>query len=197
MARQSDRKLDIVRAAARLFRRHGYANTGLSEILADAEAPKGSLYHYFPGGKEDIGIAAISYSNAHIVKRMQLAFDETPDGPAMMRRVARGFAAWLEETDFTEGCAIATTVLEVTPASRRIRESGRDVYRGWRQIIATKLEADGLSSDDARRLAALSLSTVLGGLIIARVETDVTPLIEAGEEAARRIETVVANRRTN
>ena len=49
----------LLAAAQRLFRKHGYHATGLSDILQAAQAPKGSLYHHFPGGKEAIGVCVV------------------------------------------------------------------------------------------------------------------------------------------
>ena len=53
---------NLIYTAARLFRQQGYAATGINDILREAGAPKGSFYHYFPGGKEELGAAAIRHA---------------------------------------------------------------------------------------------------------------------------------------
>ena len=49
----------ILDSSGELFRRQGYAGTGIKAILTASDAPYGSLYHFFPGGKEELGAAAL------------------------------------------------------------------------------------------------------------------------------------------
>src|ERR1700684_3923504 len=62
MAKASDSKGKTLTAAARLFRQQGYHGTALSDILAAAGSPRGSLYFHFPNGKEEIAVAALTYA---------------------------------------------------------------------------------------------------------------------------------------
>jgi len=76
MANAQKHKENLVRTAMRLFRKQGYASTGLQQILADSGAPKGSLYHYFPGGKESLGEAAVAMAGRLIGEMLtDLALD--------------------------------------------------------------------------------------------------------------------------
>src|SRR5271165_4876433 len=72
----------IVRAAVALFRKQGFAATGLNEILSRSGAPKGSLYHYFPGGKAELGEAAVRQAGATVTRTLSALRDETPGPPA-------------------------------------------------------------------------------------------------------------------
>jgi len=102
MARSSSRRDDILNAAALLFRRQGYANTGVNEILEMAQAPKGSLYHYFPDGKEEIGVAAMKRVGAAVTAEIVEATSRAKAPEKAVMTVARGFAKWLEDTNFQQ-----------------------------------------------------------------------------------------------
>lgn len=184
MRRTTDKKSDIVRAAAALFRRQGYAGTGLSEILSEAQAPKGSLYHYFPEGKEAIGVAAVEASGAILERQLRDFCEDDPPSDVLMLRMADYFGAWLERSGFREGCGIATVVLETTPYVESIRAAGERAYASWRLIIEERLAAEGVEPERAKRLSGFAMSVIQGGLLFARVARCTRPLTEAAEEAA-------------
>jgi AcrR family transcriptional regulator len=102
----------IVEAGADLLRVKGYTGTGVKEIVAAAEAPFGSLYHHFPGGKEQLGEAVIRWSGAMYGQLGPLIFDAAPDVVTGVRMFFAGAAEHLEETGWTDACPIATVALE-------------------------------------------------------------------------------------
>src|SRR5438093_12024105 len=89
----------IVRAAARLFRRQGYAATGLNQILADSGAPKGSLYHYFPQGKMQIGEDVVALAGRRLAATLTELVEAERSSGAALRRYARLLVGWLEASD--------------------------------------------------------------------------------------------------
>ncbi len=183
MRKISDKKSDIVSAAAALFRRQGYAGTGLSEILGEAQAPKGSLYHYFPEGKEAIGVAAVEASGEILERQLREFCKDDPPSDVLMMRMAEHLGAWLERSGYREGCGIATVVLETTPYVESIRSAGERAYASWRVIIEERLRAEGVDPERARRLAGFAMSVIQGGLLFSRVARSTRPLMEAAEEA--------------
>src|SRR5450755_4517626 len=98
----------ILRSGAELFRRQGYAATGVKQIVTAAQAPFGSLYHFFPGGKEQLGAEAIRTSGALYELLIPAVFDPAPDLPGAVRAFFAGAADHLAETDYTDACPIAT-----------------------------------------------------------------------------------------
>src|SRR5450756_655642 len=84
----------IVRAAATLFRRNGFAATGINEIIEVSGAPKGSLYHYFPGGKDQIAEAAVRFAGAGVVATLEKLAQEHATAAAMIRAYCRLLAGW-------------------------------------------------------------------------------------------------------
>src|SRR5437868_6972346 len=104
----------IVEASAELFRRQGYAATGVKQIVTEAQAPFGSLYHFFPGGKEQLGAEAIRTSGALYEQLIPAVFDPAPDPVTGVRDFFAGAAEHLRETDYADACPIATVALEVS-----------------------------------------------------------------------------------
>ncbi len=193
MTRKStDKRREIVRAAARLFRRQGYAGTGLSEILAAADAPRGSLYYYFPEGKEAIGSAAIEAAGDAMARELSKLAEATPDTPALIMASADALAEALEASAFTDGCYVATTILETAPAVESIRAAGADAYEAMQRVWTAKLEADGVTPEDASAIALLIESSFQGALIMARAHASTQPLRLVAEEAAQRARDAIA-----
>src|SRR5512145_2638602 len=104
----------------RLFRRQGYASTGLQQIVAESGAPRGSLYHYFPGGKEALGESAIDLAAGMIREMLSGLAARHAEPEAFLRAYCGVMAAWMQESGFRSGCPIATTLLETAPQSPAI-----------------------------------------------------------------------------
>jgi TetR/AcrR family transcriptional regulator, lmrAB and yxaGH operons repressor len=179
----------IVRAAAALFRRNGYAATGINEIAEVSGAPKGSLYHYFPGGKDQIAEAAVRFAGAVVAATLETLAREHETAAAMIRAYCKLLADWMAKSGFRDGCPIATTLLEAAPQSAEMAAAGRDAFAGWCAVIARALIRDGFGKAEARRLATLAVSSLEGALILARVEASARPIedIARALDAALRI----------
>ena len=173
----------IVRAAATLFRRNGYAATGINEIAEVSGAPKGSLYHYFPGGKDQIAEAAVRFAGAAVVTTLEQLAQEHDTAAAMIRAYCELLAGWMAKSGFRDGCPIATTLLEAAPQSTAMAAAGRDAFAGWCAVIAGALVRDGFGKAEANRLSTLTVSSIEGALILARVEVSARPI----EDVARAL----------
>ena len=173
----------IVRAAATLFRRNGYAATGINEIADLAGAPKGSLYHYFPDGKDAIGEAAVRFAGKGLVVTMEKLEAEHKTAASMVQAYCRLLAGWMAKSGFKDGCPISTTLLESAPQSERIAQAGREAFAAWGSVIARALMRDGFSRAEAQRLSTLAVSAIEGALILSRVEASAAPI----EEVARSL----------
>jgi TetR/AcrR family transcriptional regulator, lmrAB and yxaGH operons repressor len=129
----------IVRAAAALFRRNGFAATGINEIAEVSGAPKGSLYHYFPEGKDQIAEAAVRFAGAGVVATLEKLEKEHDSAASMIRAYCKLLAGWMAKSGFRDGCPIATTLLESAPRSAGMAAAGRDAFAGWCAVIAMAL----------------------------------------------------------
>jgi TetR/AcrR family transcriptional regulator, lmrAB and yxaGH operons repressor len=174
----------IIRAAAKLFRQSGYAATGINEIAALSKAPKGSLYHYFPAGKEEIAEAALRYAGALVRDTLAdlAAKHERPE--AMLRAYATLLAGWMRASGFADGCPVATTLLELAPASPAIAAAGAQILGEWADVFAAALVRAGAPTERAARLGSLAIAALEGALVIARVERSERAILGAAEEVA-------------
>ncbi len=178
----------IVDAAVRLFRRQGYAGTGLNDIVDLSGAPKGSLYHYFPAGKASIAIAAVEEAGGRVSATMAKLASETRSTAELLRAHARQLSGWMRNSGFRDGCPITTVLLELAPKDRAVAEVGRTAYAARIDVIKRKLVTDGFSPIRAGRLAVLCVATLQGTLIQSRVERSGAPIEIAADELAQMLE---------
>jgi AcrR family transcriptional regulator len=174
----------IVNASAELFRRKGYTGTGLKQIVAEAEAPFGSLYHFFPGGKEQLGAEAIRASGAVYGQLIEAVFDPAPDPVTGVRLFFAGAAAHLEETDYADACPIATVALEVSSVSEEMRVACAEVFESWIAAGSQRLERAGLTPERSRELITAMLAALEGAFVLARASRTTAPLLVAGDAMA-------------
>jgi len=168
----------IVQTAMRLFRRQGYASTGIQQILADSGAPKGSLYHYFPDGKESIAEAAVTRAGELVREMLEQLAERHDTAAAFVRSYCRQMADWMEESGFRSGCPIATTVLETTPSSPGITAAGLAAIESWVDVISSVYRRNGVPARRAHKHARLLIASVEGGLILSRLEQSKQPLFD-------------------
>jgi TetR/AcrR family transcriptional repressor of lmrAB and yxaGH operons len=171
-----------------LFRRQGYARTGLNDIVDASGAPKGSLYHYFPLGKSSIAVAAVEEAGRRVATTIQALAKECRSTGELLRAHARLLAGWMRSSGFRNGCPITTVLLELAPRERAVAEAGRKAYAARVAILSDKLMADGHSRARSEALAILCTSAMQGALIQARVERSGRPIEVTAGELARLLE---------
>jgi TetR/AcrR family transcriptional repressor of lmrAB and yxaGH operons len=179
MTKVADSKEKTLVAAAKLFRRQGFHGTALQDILAAGGAPRGSLYFHFPGGKEEIGAAALTMAGEATRQGIARAAAASDGAETFLTRLARRMASDLEQSGFAEGCPIATTALETSAQSEVLGTASRAAFQTWEQEIARALQRFGIAADDAEGLATNVLSQLEGALLLARTYCDPTPLQRA------------------
>ena len=182
MPAQPKHRQSIIDTCVTLFRRKGYAGTGLNDIVEVSRAPKGSIYHYFPAGKPSIAVAAIEEAGQRVVATLMQLATENASAADMVVAHAELLAKWMKKSGFRDGCPITTVLLELAPADRAVTEAGRQAYAARIDIIADKLIADGHLGDRAQRLAVLTVSAVQGALIQARIERSEAPILTSAQE---------------
>ncbi|MGI9285331.1 MAG: TetR/AcrR family transcriptional regulator [Pseudomonadales bacterium] len=175
-------KESLVRTAMRLFRRQGYASTGLNQILSESGAPKGSLYHYFPGGKEELAVAAVGLAGSMIRQMLEDLSQTKRSSRTFVKGYCDTMAHWMEESGYRSGCPIATTMLETTPDSPALVKAGQAALESWVSVISDVFLRDGTGANDAQKKALALIGAVQGALILARVWSTSDPL----HDVARR-----------
>ncbi len=178
----------IVKTAAMLFRRNGYAATGTNEIVSASGAPKGSLYHYFPGGKVEIAAEAVVYAGGVVTATLKALTAEQASAADAIRAYGHLLAGWFSKSGYREGCPIATTLLELAPEIDTVTAAGRTVYREWVEIYTAALDRDGVDANRAPVLARTAIAAFQGALILARSECNAAPISEVSAEIAALFE---------
>src|SRR5215469_15627776 len=179
----SDTRTRIVRRSAELFRRQGYTGTGVKQIVAEASAPFGSVYHFFPGGKEQLGAEVIRWSGALYGQLIDAFFLPGTGLEEATRSFFAAAAQTLRETDYADACPIATVALEVSSASEPMREACADVFDSWIEAAADRFANAGVSRRSARPLAISILALLEGAFILARAQRSTEPLDVAAAAA--------------
>ena len=185
----------IVETTADLFRRQGYVATGIKQIVEEARAPFGSIYHFFPGGKEELGAEVIRSSGAMYLQlfvEIALASKDVVDGVA---NFFTGAAEHLEETGYEDACPIATVALEVASSSETLRQATADVFESWLSAATAYFESAGITPARARPLAFEMLSLLEGAFIFSRAMQTPEPVLTAGKAAVAAVQAALPARR--
>lgn len=169
----------LVHAMSESIQRRGMNATGLTDVLRDANAPKGVLYYHFPGGKTALTVAAVDASVDALVASLDRAIARGDDLLDALGTWLERSATRLHGSSFAVGCPLATVALESTPDDTEIRAA---IDRGFVRLRATLAEGfsrEGRSSEDSALMAYTIVAAYEGGLLQARVSERIEPMIDA------------------
>lgn len=191
----------ILYASAELFRRHGYNGTGLKRIVAEAGAPFGSVYHFFPGGKEELGEEVIRVAGGFYgqlfadIATTSAVHPKTgrPDPVAAMHEFFGGAARTLRDTDYADACPIETIALEVASSNDRLRQATADVFASWIDGGSDYFAAAGIERQRARELAIAMIAALEGAFVLSRAMRTTEPLEVAGAAIAAAVRGALEN----
>lgn len=185
MPRPDRSRAALIDKAATLFRRQGYAATGLNQILAEAGVKPGSLYHHFPRGKQQLAAAVVVAEGTGIEQLLRRFL-------ATGRPVADIVDRWVDlliaglAGDQRDGCPIEPIATEAVNASPLVREASARAFNGWSAAIEERLRSDGWSTTGAQRVAVAVIALIEGALILSRISGDAGAL-DAAKPAARTL----------
>jgi len=172
----------MIATAERLFRRHGYHATSWRVLVEESGTPWGSIHHHFPGGKEELGVAAIELGSEQAAAFVAGSFARTETASAAVRLWFEKVAEALERSGWELGCPIATVALETVSSSPTLAQASERAFARTQGALVAELTAGGVEPDRARELATLIFSTFEGALILARVNRSREPLLLAGAQ---------------
>ncbi len=185
MPRPDRSRAALIDKAATLFRRQGYAATGLNQILEEAGVKPGSLYHHFPRGKQQLAAAVVETEGSGIEQLLRRFL-------ATGRPVADIVDRWIDllaaglAGDHRDGCPIEPIATESVNASPLVREASARAFNGWCGAIEERLRSDGWSATEAKPVALGVISLIEGALILSRISGDAAAL-DAAKPAARTL----------
>jgi AcrR family transcriptional regulator len=184
----TDTKERILDSSGELFRRQGYMGTGIKQILAAAGAPFGSLYHFFPGGKGQLGAESIRRSGALYGLLLGEFIGPGVALPQGVRDFFAGAAQTLRDTEYADACPIATVALEVSSRDEELRSACAEVFGAWIDSGVERFAAEGIRRDRARELVIQTLAGLEGAFVLSRAMRTTEPVELAGEAAAAAVE---------
>jgi AcrR family transcriptional regulator len=182
----TDPRRRMIQSAAFLMREHGVEATSFSAVIDHSGAPRGSIYHHFPGGKAQLVAEATRYGGDFIAAGLVAALAQD-DPAAAIRRFTAFWQTILTDGDFAAGCPIVAAALDPDRASAARDEAGAAFMR-WEDILAEGFESHGAPSDRARSLATLVIAAIEGAVVLARGRRSIDPL----ERVAGELERIVA-----
>ncbi len=172
----------MIESAAVLMRERGVEKTSFSEVLAHSGAPRGSIYHHFPGGKAELVDEATRYAGEFTAAAFAAALAE--DDPIA---AIHGFSAmWLrilERSDFSAGCPVVAAAL-----SGGSQDTAAGAFRSWERALEEALAGRGVELTRAGAIATLVIAAIEGAVVLARAERSAGPL----ERVASELEHVIS-----
>ncbi|GAA3015673.1 TetR/AcrR family transcriptional regulator [Streptosporangium longisporum] len=177
----------ILRTASLLMQRQGYEGTGIKQVSQEAGATLGSVYHFFPGGKQALAVAAVQHADQEFADMLSASLSGEADPAKAVAACARALAGHLRDSGWVDGCPISATALETVGRAPEIEQAVAQAFQHWRDLVADTLREAGFPEDDARDLAITIINTLEGAELTAQVFKSETPLLVAGEHLARLI----------
>ncbi|GAA2162934.1 TetR family transcriptional regulator [Humibacillus xanthopallidus] len=176
----------MVYATAQHLRRAGVSGTGLRQVVIDADAPRGSLQHYFPGGKDQLVAEALDWAGTWAAARVgeHLSRMRRPTPSRLFTAVVDDWAADLDAREFARGCPVAAAVVDCADTNETVRRAADTALETWRRPLAEALVDMGRSRRRADSLSTLMLCALEGAILMARARRDTAPLRLVARELA-------------
>ncbi len=187
--KKTDTRDRIVEAATVLFQLKGYHATGLNEILRESKAPKGSLYYYFPDGKEQLALEAVNLTKEFVEERIKERLSKIED-PAESIKNSIEEMADLVYTQKEEKIALRSTkkvsinliALETAATNENLRKACESAFSAWQNTYTQKLIDGGFSKEKAETLGLVIQSMVEGAIIMSLTKKSDKPFIEIAKQ---------------
>ncbi len=166
----------ILQTTCALLEKQGYHGTGLNEIVKESGAPKGSLYHYFPAGKEQITAEAVLQSGKETAQRIRLGLKESSSASKAVYDFVLKVADNVELSGFAAGSPLTAVAMETATQSERINLACREAYGMLQSAFNEKLLESGFTKIKSDELATFIIASIEGGIILSRTQHTADPL---------------------
>ncbi|WP_330180025.1 TetR/AcrR family transcriptional regulator [Nocardia sp. NBC_01503] len=187
MVSESKGRIEV--AAAGLLARHGYHGFGLKKLSDAAGLPYGSIYHHFPGGKEEIAVSAITGTGAQVGRMIR---DGSADVFATAAALFEFMAAKLAASEWTDGCSVGTPALDGGSDVEAVRTACVIAFDAMAGGFAELLMEMGLPEQESRELATTVIAAYEGATLLARVRRSDEPLHTVAAAMTRLIRASLA-----
>ena len=175
MEKDRESRAKAIEGAERLFRTQGYAATGLTQILEESGAPKGSFYFHFPEGKRQLARAVLDVYGARVLAGIRALAAKHGDPAGFVRALCKAMAKEMEATHWTLGCAAQNLAIELAPGDREFADALAETFAGWTAVITEAIRTAYSSRAAAERRATAILAALEGAKMLARTTRSAAP----------------------
>lgn len=190
MGARTNTRQKMLYSAVELLRERGAAGVTVDAVLARSGAPRGSVYHHFPGGRAQIMTESLTLAGDAIGAIIDEAATQGPD--RAIQRIGEFWTAILHDSDFDAGCPVVSVAVGGAPDDRHLQPGIAEIFDRWRQALTTTLTAEGVEPARAGRLATMAIASVEGAVILCRVQRTTRPLDDVIAELATLLGTATA-----
>lgn len=173
----------MVISTALMVRERGARATSLDNVLAHSGAPRGSIYHHFPGGREQLLREATDYAGEHIAERLKR---HSEDPVAAVDWVVREYSKILRDSDFRAGCPVVAVTVESGNDTPDLSSNARQAFERWRIQLADTCHRAGIPPNRSRELALLTIAAIEGAVVLSRAYRNLTPMQTIARELHER-----------
>ncbi len=166
----------ILQTTCTLLEKQGYHGTGLNEIIRESGSPKGSLYYYFPAGKEQIAAEAVIQSGNETAERIRMGLGESSSASKAVYDFVLKVADNVELSGFAAGSPLTAVAMETATQSERINLACREAYGMLQSGFNEKLIECGFTKAKSGELATFIVASIEGGIILSRTNHTADPL---------------------
>jgi AcrR family transcriptional regulator len=175
----------MIASTALLVRERGASATSIDDVLEHSGAPRGSVYHHFPGGREQLLREATGFAGGFVADRLERA---AADGPlAVLDEIVRVYGRALRDSDFRAGCPVVAVAVETGPDAPDLSREAREAFNSWRVLLARACTRAGIDAGRADELAVIAIAAVEGAIILSRAYRSLDPLQMVASELRDRI----------
>ena len=179
MAKVSSAREGLIDAAVELFRARGYEGVGVAELLEKSGVPRGSLYFHFPGGKEEIGVEAVSRVGENVKSQFRALHETGCDMAYYIDQVFKTTAKGIKDRDYKCSCPIAAIAAGMGDANPKLNETVRAVFAGWEKEMAEAARSRGMTPKNATSFASAMLASIEGAMVVSKAQGSVAPHINS------------------
>ncbi len=175
-------------SAAEVLRERGAAGVTIDEVLARSGAPRGSVYHHFPEGRNQILTEALRYAGEAITEVIDEA--AAKGGLYLVARFVDFWEGLLVESDFTAGCPVVAAAIGSADDEPQLTTVAGSIFSHWRDALTGAFAADGFEHADAASLAIMCIASLEGAVVLCRSTRSVDPL----RDVAQQVEFLIKSR---
>lgn len=184
MNTKTDSREKILKTASKLFQTNGFNGTGLNEILKESGAPKGSLYYYFPNGKEELGLEAIKLASVSIQEKIKTALDKYSNPIDAFKFNIKSIIEAFDNPNRFQDISISLLALETYSSSDVLREACKEVFISLENLYAGKLIKCGFNKEIAEELGIVIQLMIEGAITVSLTKKDCTALVYVSNQIA-------------